>query len=126
MDLKDDRLFREIMTQVQGVRCVQLITREGVIIQSLFADEVTELDLSMVANNFISACEHVLVSLNLMDMKQAIIQANDGYFMILNFEDESYLVFNIHSTAPLNVISGQILHILERQVPLWRHKVKSE
>jgi predicted regulator of Ras-like GTPase activity (Roadblock/LC7/MglB family) len=122
MDLKDDRLFREIMTQVGGTRGVQLITREGVIIQSLFANNISGLDLSMLANSFLSVSEHILVTLNLADLKSGVLQADDGYFIVLKFETDCFLVINIVSNAPLNLMISQIMHTIERQVPKWRHE----
>ena len=55
MDLVDERLFRELMTQIKGTRAVQLITREGVIIHSLLAQDITGLDLSTLTNMFLSS-----------------------------------------------------------------------
>ncbi len=121
MDLVDERLFRELMTQIKGTRAVQLITREGVIIHSLLTQDITGLDLSTLTNMFLSNCEHILVSLNLQDVKSAMIQADDGFFIVLRFEADTFLVLNIVTTTPMNVVLSSLLHFLEKQVPLWRH-----
>lgn len=121
----DERLFREIMTQIKGVKGMQLLTREGVIIDSLFADDFSKLELSTITNAFLTASEHVLVSLRLQDLKIGILQSEDGFFIVSNFEKDCFLIFLIGSNAPINVILSQIQHILGKQVPVWRHDKKN-
>jgi predicted regulator of Ras-like GTPase activity (Roadblock/LC7/MglB family) len=116
-----DRLFREIMTQIKGARGVQLISREGLVIQSLYADETDRLDLSTAANMFLSSVEHVLVSLRFNDMKAGIIQAENGIFLVVGYDTETYLLIIIDSDTPINVLMSQLQHILMKQVPRWSH-----
>jgi predicted regulator of Ras-like GTPase activity (Roadblock/LC7/MglB family) len=117
----DARLFREIMTQIKGITGMLLVTREGVVVQSSFAESVNNMDLITSTNSLLSISEQILVRLNFQDFKTGIIQADDGFFLVLSFETDLYLVVLAHSTAPINVIMSQIQNILAKQLPRWRH-----
>jgi predicted regulator of Ras-like GTPase activity (Roadblock/LC7/MglB family) len=126
MQSQDDRVFRELITQIEGLKAVQLVTREGVIIHSYVSNEYTKLNLTMSGNRFFSVCEQILVSHGFNDMKLGIIQAEDGYFFLTNFQDEeTFLILLVKSDIPVNVITSQLNHILERQIPIWFKKEDS-
>lgn len=96
-------LLTNLVENVDGLLSTALISTEGLIVQSILEEEVSELKIAAMSATILSTCERVLLELKQGELDICVIQGNEGYFIIMSAGESLILVTVLAMDARLDI-----------------------
>lgn len=107
-------LLTSLMDVIDGIRSCALISTEGLIVQSILEEEVSELKIAAMSATILSTCERVLLELKQGILDVCIIQGNEGNFVVMNAGESLILVGVLELDARMDICFIEMRKVANR------------
>lgn len=96
-------LLSNLMDSVDGIRSSALISTEGLIVQSILEENISELKIAAMSATILSTCERVLLELKQGELDICTIQGEQGNFIIMSAGESLILVSVLEFDARMDI-----------------------
>jgi len=96
-------ILKTLMNDIEGVQSVALVSREGLIINSILDDSVSPMHIAAMSAIILSTCERVLLELMKGELDICIIQGSDGKFIVMECGEDFILVGVLEDEARMDI-----------------------
>ncbi len=84
-------LLQTIMDNIAGVRSAAIVSSEGLIVQAVLEEGISDIKLAAMTATILSVAERVLVELKSGILDVCILQGNEGNFVVMEAGKELIL-----------------------------------
>lgn len=96
-------ILKTLMNDIEGVQSVALVSREGLIINSILDDSVSPMHIAAMSAIILSTCERVLLELMKGELDICIIQGSEGKFIVMECGEDFILVGVLEDEARMDI-----------------------
>ncbi|MHA1341856.1 MAG: roadblock/LC7 domain-containing protein [Promethearchaeota archaeon] len=96
-------VLKTLMNEVEGIQSAALVSREGLIVNSILDEGIEPMHIAALAAIILSTCEKVLVELNKGQLDVCIIQGSEGKFMVMECGEDFILVTVLAEDARMDI-----------------------
>jgi len=96
-------VLKTLMTEVEGIQSVALVSREGLIVNSILEEGVSPMHIAAMSAIILSTCERVLLELMKGDLDVCIIQGSEGKFIVMECGEDFILVCVLEDDARMDI-----------------------
>ena len=96
-------VLKTLMNEVYGIQSVALVSREGLIVNSILEEGVSPMHIAAMSAIILSTCERVLLELMKGDLDVCIIQGSEGKFIVMEFGEDFILVCVLEDDARMDI-----------------------
>ncbi len=91
------------MNEVEGIQSVALVSREGLIVNSILEEDVSPMHIAAMSAIILSTCERVLMELKKGELDVCIIQGTDGKFIVMECGEDFIIVCVLEEDARMDI-----------------------
>ena len=96
-------VLKTLMNEVEGIQSVALVSREGLIVNSILDEGIEPMHIAAMSAIILSTCERVLVELKKGQLDVCIIQGSEGKFMVMECGEDFILVTVLAEDARMDL-----------------------
>jgi predicted regulator of Ras-like GTPase activity (Roadblock/LC7/MglB family) len=96
-------ILKTLMNDIEGVQSVALVSREGLIINSILDESVSPMHIAAMSAIILSTCERVLLELMKGELDICIIQGSEGKFIVMECGEDFILVGVLEDEARMDI-----------------------
>lgn len=96
-------VLKTLMNEVDGVQSVALVSREGLIVNSILEEDVSPMHIAAMSAIILSTCERVLLELKKGVLDVCIIQGSEGKFIVMECGEDFILVCVLEEDARMDI-----------------------
>jgi predicted regulator of Ras-like GTPase activity (Roadblock/LC7/MglB family) len=96
-------VLKSLMNDVEGVQSVALVSREGLIVNSILDADVSPMHIAAMSAIILSTCERVLLELHKGELDVCIIQGSEGKFIVMECGEDYILVTVLEEDARMDI-----------------------
>lgn len=96
-------ILKTLMNDIEGVQSVALVSREGLIINSILDESVSPMHIAAMSAIILSTCERVLLELMKGVLDICIIQGSEGKFIVMECGEDFILVGVLEDEARMDI-----------------------
>ena len=96
-------ILKTLMNDIEGVQSVALVSREGLIINSILDESVSPMHIAAMSAIILSTCERVLLELMKGILDICIIQGSEGKFIVMECGEDFILVGVLEDDARMDI-----------------------
>ena len=96
-------VLKTLMNEVEGIQSVALVSREGLIVNSILEEGVSPMHIAAMSAIILSTCERVLLELMKGDLDVCIIQGSEGKFIVMECGEDFILVCVLEDDARMDI-----------------------
>ncbi|MHA1728823.1 MAG: roadblock/LC7 domain-containing protein [Promethearchaeota archaeon] len=111
-------ILKSLMKDVEGVLSVALVSREGLIVNSILEESVSPMHIAAMSAIILSTCERVLMELMKGDLDVCIIQGTEGKFIVMECGEDFILVCVLEDDARMDIAFTKMRSSVNRIVLL--------
>jgi len=115
--MSDDQflsLLHEVVDNVDGVRSAAFVSTEGLIVQAILEDGISDMKLAAMTATILSVSEKVLKELKSGILDVCILQGNEGNFVVMQAGEELILAVCLNIDARMDTCFIEMRKISER------------
>ena len=110
-------VLKSLMNDVEGIQSVALVSREGLIVNSILDADVSPMHIAAMSAIILSTCERVLLELHKGELDVCIIQGSEGKFIVMECGEDYILVTVLEEDARMDIaftkMRGSVAKITE-------------
>jgi predicted regulator of Ras-like GTPase activity (Roadblock/LC7/MglB family) len=96
-------ILKTLMNDIEGIQSVALVSREGLIINSILDESVSPMHIAAMSAIILSTCERVLLELMKGELDICIIQGSEGKFIVMECGEDFILVGVLEDDARMDI-----------------------
>lgn len=96
-------ILKTLTNDIEGVQSVALVSREGLIINSILDESVSPMHIAAMSAIILSTCERVLLELMKGVLDICIIQGSEGKFIVMECGEDFILVCVLEDEARMDI-----------------------
>ncbi len=103
--MSDEQLnfvLKTLINDVEGIKSVALVSREGLIVNSILDEDVSPMHIAAMSAIILSTCERVLLELKRGELDVCIIQGTEGKFIVMECGEDFILVGVLEEDARMD------------------------
>lgn len=103
--MSDEQLnfvLKTLINDVEGIKSVALVSREGLIVNSILDEDVSPMHIAAMSAIILSTCERVLLELKRGELDVCIIQGTEGKFIVMECGEDFILVGVLEEEARMD------------------------
>ena len=81
-------LLQNLMDSIDGARSVAIVSAEGLIVQAILEEGISDIKLAAMTATILSVAERVLIELHSGVLDVAILQGDEGNFALMDLNKE--------------------------------------
>jgi predicted regulator of Ras-like GTPase activity (Roadblock/LC7/MglB family) len=95
-------VLKTLINDVEGIKSVALVSREGLIVNSILDEDVSPMHIAAMSAIILSTCERVLLELKRGELDVCIIQGTEGKFIVMECGEDFILVGVLEEDARMD------------------------
>ncbi|MFX0186861.1 MAG: roadblock/LC7 domain-containing protein [Candidatus Hodarchaeota archaeon] len=107
-------LLQTLHDNIEGIKSSAVISAEGLIIQSILEEGISDIRLAAMTATILSVSERVLVELKSGELDVAILQGKDGNFAIMEAGPELIIAICLDVDARLDLCFIEMRKVSEQ------------
>ncbi|MHA1111736.1 MAG: roadblock/LC7 domain-containing protein [Promethearchaeota archaeon] len=96
-------ILKTLMNEVDGIQSVALVSREGLIVNSILEEDVSPMHIAAMSAIILSTCERVLLEFKKGELDVCIIQGTEGKFICMECGEDFILVCVLQEDARMDI-----------------------
>ncbi|MBD3351949.1 MAG: hypothetical protein GF364_10735 [Candidatus Lokiarchaeota archaeon] len=96
-------ILKTMMTEVEGAENVALVSKEGLIVNSILDEDVSPMHIAAMSAIILSTCEKALMEFKKGELDVCIIQGYEGKFIIMECGEDFILVCVLSEDARIDI-----------------------
>ncbi|MHA1274089.1 MAG: roadblock/LC7 domain-containing protein, partial [Promethearchaeota archaeon] len=107
-------LLESLMENIDGIRSAAIVSAEGLIVQSILEESVSEIKLAAMTATILSVAERVLVELNSGRLDVCILQGDEGNFVVMEAGKELIIAVCLDIDARMDTAFIEMRKVAEQ------------
>jgi hypothetical protein len=107
-------LIQQIIRNIDGVRSVAVVSTEGLIVESVLEDGISEIKLAAMTATILSVAERVLMELRSGVLDVCILQGDQGNFIVMEAGSELILAVCLNIDARMDTCFIEMRKVSEQ------------
>lgn len=107
-------LLQEVVDNVDGVRSAALLSTEGLVVQAILEDGISDIKLAAMTATILSVSEKVLKELKSGILDVCILQGNEGNFVVMQAGTELILAVCLNVDARMDMCFIEMRKVSKR------------
>jgi len=97
-------ILKTLMNDVEGIQSVALVSREGLIVNSILEEDVSPMHIAAMSAIILSTCERVLLEFRKGELDVCIIQGTEGKFICMGCGEDFILVCVLEEDSRMDLV----------------------
>ncbi len=119
--MSDEYLFllEDLYEGIDGIRSAAIVSIEGLIVQSILEEDISDLNLAAMTATILSVAERVLIELKSGKLDICILQGDIGNFVVMEAGSELILAVCLDNEARMDTCFVEMRKISEQIKSLY-------
>ncbi len=119
--MSDEYLFllEDLYESIDGIRSAAIVSIEGLIVQSILEEDISDLNLAAMTATILSVAERVLIELKSGKLDICILQGDIGNFVVMEAGSELILAVCLDNEARMDTCFVEMRKISEQIKSLY-------
>ncbi len=119
--MSDEYLFllEDLYESIDGIRSAAIVSIEGLIVQSILEEDISDLNLAAMTATILSVAERVLIELKSGKLDLCILQGDIGNFIVMEAGSELILAVCLDIDARMDTCFVEMRKISEQIKSLY-------
>ncbi len=119
--MSDEYLFllEDLYESIDGIRSAAIVSIEGLIVQSILEEDISDLNLAAMTATILSVAERVLIELKSGKLDICILQGDIGNFVVMEAGSELILAVCLDNDARMDTCFVEMRKISEQIKSLY-------
>jgi len=107
-------LLQSLHDNIEGVKSSAVVSAEGLIIQAILEEDISDIRLAAMTATILSVSERVLVELKSGTLDVCILQGNEGNFAIMEAGEELIICVCLDFEARMDICFIELRKVCEQ------------
>ena len=107
-------LLQTIMNNIDGVRSAAIVSSEGLIVQAILEEGISDIKLAAMTATILSVSERVLIELKSGILDVALLQGDEGNFVVMEAGPELILAVCLDIDARMDTCFIEMRKVSEQ------------